>query len=197
MRGWDDFQWCSCDGGPHLFMPAELLDQWEGVNRPSRGRVVDAIFRFSMNLASPATDYDRACDVNDLLGVIPVGDGHALVLGDEVPMSTWIAHPDGRGGDIVVLMQWADDARVFRRIADSPRVPDDRFEATDIELLLRRDDAVLLPASDSGPKWVYGATCCPLPAARYRVRTAELTWPGEGKGDIGDILRVHRLRATA
>ena len=192
----EDFKWVSSRGGPHLLLPAELLGAWEGVKKPSFGRIVRAIFRFTMDPASPATDYDRACDVNDLLGLIPVGDGHALVLGgDEVPMSTWIAHPDGRGGDIVILMQWADDARVARQIAVTPTVPDEQFDATGLDFHLRGDDAVLLPASDSGPNWVDGCLRCALPAGRYAVTTAELTRDGNGDGDIGEILRVHRLRA--
>ena len=117
MRSLEDFKWVSCRAGPHLLLPAELLGAWEGVKKPSFGRIVRAIFRFTMDPASPATDYDRACDVNDLLGLIPVGDGHALVLGgDEVPMSTWIAHPDGGGGD-----DEAPPRRVKRGL--SPRQP--------------------------------------------------------------------------
>ena len=98
--------WVTCDGGPHLLIPEELGALWEGSDAPSGGRVVNARFRWSADPGALATDYDAACDVNELVGVIPVGAGAALVLGDEVPMSTWVPSTLFAGGLIVVPMTW-------------------------------------------------------------------------------------------
>src|SRR6185295_11862206 len=85
----------SC-GGPILVLPKNLVRFWEGCHEPSGGRVVEAIFRADPD-GGPATDYDRACDVAGYLGVIPVGTGTGLVLGDQ-PLSTgWWPLKNGSG----------------------------------------------------------------------------------------------------
>src|SRR5688572_8042554 len=96
------FEWVSCDGGPHLLLPTELVDAWEGTQPPSDGRVVSARFRYSMDPRATATDYDLACDVEGVLALIPVGAGQGLVLGGEVPMSTWLPLPNETGIDLLV-----------------------------------------------------------------------------------------------
>lgn len=72
--------------GPFLLLPAKALQFWEGCDPPSGGRVVSAHFRWDPD--RPATDYDRACDVNDFVGLIRVAREDCLVLGDEIPMVT-------------------------------------------------------------------------------------------------------------
>jgi hypothetical protein len=60
-----DLDWVACDGGPHLFAPRDLAASWHATE----------------------AEYAAACAVSDVLGMIPVGSGFGLVLGDEVPMS--------------------------------------------------------------------------------------------------------------
>lgn len=76
MNGLDDaeFQWIESLGGPLLLLHDAILAAWRGSDHD----------------ADDGTDYDRACEVAGSLGVIPVGDGEGLVLGDE-PLSTcWV-----------------------------------------------------------------------------------------------------------
>jgi hypothetical protein len=68
-------------GGPFIVLQASGLLAWEGTEPPSDGRVVEATFRLDPD--APATDYDRACDVDSSVGVITVGLGEALILGQE------------------------------------------------------------------------------------------------------------------
>jgi hypothetical protein len=90
--------WMNSNGGPLLLVPGEYLTLWEGIEPPSAGRRVQATFRWD-DPAAPATDYDRACDVQGYLGAIRIGDGTGLVLGDE-PTATawWPVGPDTGGG---------------------------------------------------------------------------------------------------
>lgn len=95
--------WIESNGGPLLLLRRSLLESWEGVEGP----------------VSSSTDYDRACATPDLT-TIPVGDGVALVLGDE-PLPTRVYdHPSG-----VLLVRWryaptdaAVDAVVARPLTD-------------------------------------------------------------------------------
>lgn len=57
-----ELTWLESDGGPLLLVPSEHLLSWEGIDPPSDGRHIDTQFRWN-GPDSPATDYDRACDV--------------------------------------------------------------------------------------------------------------------------------------
>ncbi len=83
--------WMESGGGPLLLVPGEYLPFWGGIDPPTDGRQIVAHFRYGGDDA-PATDYDRACDVDDYLGVIEVGSGCGVVLGDE-PLPTAIVPP--------------------------------------------------------------------------------------------------------
>jgi Immunity protein 21 len=85
--------WLENAAGPLLLLPDSLLSEWSGIDVPDF-RVVEARFRWS-DREKRACDYDRACDVDDYAGVIPVGCGEGLVLGDEPARTTWLARPFG------------------------------------------------------------------------------------------------------
>jgi hypothetical protein len=108
--------WVESEGGPLLLVAEDRVTEWEGIRQPSAGRVVEATFRWAEPDA-PATDYDRACDVPGHTGLIRVGDGEAIVLGDEAMATTcW----DGRGAGPPMLARWAyadDEASIIRALS--------------------------------------------------------------------------------
>ena len=63
-------EWIESGGGPLIAVPETVLPFWAGADGDET-----------------ASDYDRACEVDAAVGLLPVGDGAALVLGDE-PAST-------------------------------------------------------------------------------------------------------------
>jgi hypothetical protein len=91
--------WVVSNGGPLLLLPRELLRHWTGVDAPRDGRVVEARFRW--NPEQPASDYDLACDVAGYTGVLPVGPGWGLVIGDEPNPARWLARDDGG-----IIVRW-------------------------------------------------------------------------------------------
>ncbi|PYT01346.1 MAG: hypothetical protein DMF63_00395 [Acidobacteria bacterium] len=92
------YRWVTGDGGPLITMESRLLTFWEGSDAPSDGRVVEAEFRWGLDVA---TDYDKACDVNDLAGVIDINNGTAFVLSTENSMATWLPEFMGFDGAII------------------------------------------------------------------------------------------------
>lgn len=69
-----DLTWVQSEGGPLVVVPASALDRWGGCTTDG------------MIMADSATpdDYDRACEVESLAGVIDIGaEVSALVLADE------------------------------------------------------------------------------------------------------------------
>jgi hypothetical protein len=89
-----------------------LLEAWEGTEEPEPYRGVEARSRW--NPEGPATDYDRACDVTDLMGTVPVGGGEGLVLGDEPLATTWWPAEDIQGG-FLVRWEYAQGDTIVRR----------------------------------------------------------------------------------
>ena len=83
--------WFQNDGGPLLIIPEPAAPYWEGGDPPSNGRVVEATFRYDTQIA---TDYDRACDVNDWVGALEIGPSWGVVLGNTTSASAaWLAGP--------------------------------------------------------------------------------------------------------
>ena len=103
--------WFHNDGGPLVVLPSDPRPLWEGTDRPSAGRTVSARFRSD---GDPATDYDRACDVEEPVEFIRQGPGWLLVLGGVVQSAGWLRISDDCF--IVVSEEWVpDDSEVAVR----------------------------------------------------------------------------------
>ena len=68
------------------------------------------------------SDYDRACAVDNLIGVVPVGDGFGLILAGEPLPTTWISDVPGAAG---ALVRWEyadadDDVRIAIDLLEDP-----------------------------------------------------------------------------
>ncbi|MER6068298.1 immunity 21 family protein [Streptomyces sp. NPDC001817] len=63
-------EWVESGGGPLIAVPETVLPFWAGADSEELD-----------------TDYDRACEVDGHIGLLPVGDSAALVFGEE-PAST-------------------------------------------------------------------------------------------------------------
>lgn len=84
-----EITWVSSEGGPLILLAENHLLSWGGVIPPQEGRLAAATFRWA-GANSPATDYDRACDINDVAGLVEVGTGHSLVLSEgDTPTGWW------------------------------------------------------------------------------------------------------------
>jgi len=73
-------RWIKSGGGPLICVESELARYWLGVAANSIIHGPDRIHE---------SDYKRACSVSDYLGKIPLGNRHALILGD-MPLETLI-----------------------------------------------------------------------------------------------------------
>jgi hypothetical protein len=72
--------WTESAGGPLIVISESLLPHWTGAAGP---------------------DYQKACAVEDEVGVLPYRDGTVVVLGDEPHATAWLERPDGG-----VLARW-------------------------------------------------------------------------------------------
>jgi hypothetical protein len=67
-------EWVESGGGPLIAVPETVLPFWAGADSEDLD-----------------TDYDRACEVDGYVGLLPVGDSAALVLGDEPAATSYLA----------------------------------------------------------------------------------------------------------
>lgn len=66
-------EWVESGGGPLIAIPETVLPFWAGADGDET-----------------ASDYDRACEVDGSVGLLPVGDSAALVLGDEPALTAYL-----------------------------------------------------------------------------------------------------------
>jgi hypothetical protein len=89
-----DLTWLDTDAGHLMLLPATLRSHWSGAEPPKDGRFIHAKFRWN-HPDDPASDYDRACDVDDYVGILDVGSGQGVVLGQDPLPATCQALPNG------------------------------------------------------------------------------------------------------
>ncbi|MGP4049172.1 immunity 21 family protein [Streptomyces sp. 2A115] len=70
-------EWVESGGGPLIAIPEVVLPFWTGAD--------------GVELAS---DYDRACEVEGFIGLLPVGNTTALVLGDDPASTAYLPEHD-------------------------------------------------------------------------------------------------------
>jgi hypothetical protein len=93
-------KWIDSNGGPLLFLEKKLFSIWHGIDLCKGSQ----------------TDYERACGIYDFIGIIPVGQGYALVLGDEPMHTAWIPNSDLSGGMIARIVYTESEEAVNRML---------------------------------------------------------------------------------
>jgi hypothetical protein len=155
--------WIDCNS-PLLLVEKEVLHAWEGTDIPSDGRTVEARFRW--NPDGPATDYDRACDVDDYLGLIDVGNGKGLVLGDEPLMTTWLPLEDSG-----LLVRWICADSEAELLEAAQNIPDDAYDDCGLSFIVKEPPLVLFAACESGEEPIYDRIEIKIPPGSYRIST--------------------------
>ena len=158
-------QWVTCDGGPLLLLAKENLPAWEGSARPSQGRKMEAEFRWRSD--GPATDYDRACDVEDYIALIDVGAGKGMVLGGEELDATWVPLFDGG-----LLVRWVYGESDEESLTAIDRIPKDFFEDSDLSFSVGESPLVLFAACESGSDQIYPRIEFQIAPGCYQILTS-------------------------
>lgn len=152
-------EWVESGGGPLIAVPETVLPFWAGADGDET-----------------ASDYDRACEVEGRVGLLPVGDSAALVLGDEPASTAYLP-------DHAAFVRWcaADSeaellAEVPAALATAAWEDEVRWEVPGTVVLF---DAAW-PGNDSARA---GHVKVALPPGRYAVRAAQVkpgpeTWLG-------------------
>lgn len=152
-------EWVESGGGPLIAVPETVLPFWAGADGDET-----------------ASDYDRACEVDGLVGLLPVGDSAALVFGDEPASTSYL--PDHR-----TFVRWCAADSEDELLAEVPAAlgaavwePEVRWDVPGTVVLF---DAAW-PGNDAARTDHLKVS---LPPGRYGVRAARVqpgpeTWLG-------------------
>jgi hypothetical protein len=168
-----DLKWISSEGGPLLLVERSLVSHWQGVSIAQANGTENGF----------QTDYDRACSIEDYVGLIAVGTGEALVLGDEPMQTSWLTLSDRNG--ILIRWQWAADEESVRNTLNE--ITEAAWQPTDVLFQSKTDELLLFDAASPGDE-IESSLVINLSAGEYSVDTA--FWQPNDETS----LILHRLR---
>ncbi|MFI0516089.1 Imm21 family immunity protein [Streptomyces sp. WSLK1-5] len=169
--------WVESMGGPLIVIPVSALAAWRGCTESG----------VMAGDATASDDYDRACAVDDLAGVITVGENgaQALVLADEPATSCYL--PERRA-----FLRWlAADSEAGLKAAAEAALADPTTEWEECGTWVSDGPAVLMDSAEAGSELgieypgggMPAQAPVPLPAGRWTVRAThtkadEENWVG-------------------
>lgn len=130
----DKYFWVTSGGGPFLILARELLHYWKGVPLDAGENVLSG-------------DYGRACAIEGYFGIIDVGPGKALVLGDMPGDTTWLNRPEINGG---IFVTWVGADNENSAIQAAQNVPESAWELYSENWIIETSDLVIFDSAISG-----------------------------------------------
>lgn len=189
--------WFDNDGGPLLVAPRSTLGPWEGGDPPSGGRTISVDWHYDPD--GPATDYDRACAVNEPAGVVEIGESWGVVVTAE-GSATWL------DASVLATVLVAEDSS-WEKLQELLRaVPSTAWDVLVPSAVVDGDGVLLLHAastvrdvqirvpSEQGRACIGEAILNPIPAGRYCIDYAS-----RATSDVSEVgfLRFRPLTTVA
>jgi hypothetical protein len=163
-------KWIESTGGPLLILEKVVLSNW-GSNNPN---------------GNGQTDYDRACSVEEYIGVINVGYGKTLVLGDVPARTSWFQSKDDKGGLIIRWIYGRSEKQVEEYIEN--QLPDwNCYVNENIQIKIIKGDMLIWDSA-----FVYTDKCAEkiefnIVPGNYRILS------GIYEPDIDTKLHIHKM----
>jgi hypothetical protein len=169
-------EWIASLGGPLILLSSEFLPDWNGTF------IYDADDEDFIGSAS-GTDYERAGQVDDYVGVVPVGDGQGLILGDAPLQTCWWPLPPI--GGMFVRWRYSDSKENIERYFSLLHEGD--WETTSCTLTVGEHPLYLFDSASMGTE-LDESLVIQLPAGTYVIDTCDK------KFNAATALLFHRLR---
>ncbi len=123
--------WINSEGGPLLLLSENHISKWLGVVEHNEEE----------------SDYDRACRVDDYVGLVEVDGGYGLVFDDEPLQTTWLEQMAGYSG---VFIRWRYAKNEISILREIERVPEFVFRSSEIMFVTNCSKHFLFDAALSG-----------------------------------------------
>jgi len=166
-----------------MLVEEKYLSSWEGSNEPSNGRVVDANFRWGSEIA---TDYDRACDIEEWIGLVNVGEGKAIVLGGDETSTTWFPLAESQEGMLVRWIYANSDEEIINK---AKSLSNELGKGENFEFRIEDSELILFAACEASDDRIYARLKFKLPSGTYKIVTIEYE-------DEQTSVICHRFRKT-
>ena len=138
--------WLTSAGGPLILLEKEFLSNWKGV--------------FS-------NDYNRACAISDYIGLINVGQGKGLIIGDEPFPTLWL--PQNKQEGLLVCWNYAENEEEVLKFCQ--KIPEKIWKATNLNLEVLKGPLILFDSAASGNDLLDSLSIGLIPGA-YQIKTA-------------------------
>jgi hypothetical protein len=169
--------WIDTAGGPLIGAAYPTGLSWGGTQASSTG--------------DTRSDYDRACEVIDYVGVVPCASSHVLVFGDEPLQATVLSINDG-----IAVVRWVscvsegDAQKVLAEIPTAlPQLEAPKLMSIEATRLVLFDSAYSL---DAAPRLLEVA----LSPGLYEVSTEKFASPGVFEFLVHRMVRAAELHPT-
>jgi hypothetical protein len=169
--------WVSSNGGPLILLPVSYLTAWLGIEAPAT--------QPSHHTVDHLSDYERACAVADYTGVILVGNGECLVLGDDPNDTTWL--PNARGG---IFARWIYAAGFEAAEPALTSIPADLVWESAGVLKVATTPLELFDAAETGTEVLAVRLRIELTPGKYEIARAD------HKPDADTWFQLIRLQST-
>lgn len=150
-------KWIVSGGGPLIVIDQIHLEYWKGDRNVWEE---EDIQEMQAEAKHPLDDYDRACQVDSYIGLIDVGEGNGIVLGDYPLPSTWQGNANLTGGMIIRGGSSVDEHRLNRIILG---IHDQDFEIEDFVFDNVSGKAIMFDSGCPGSDLDCLGTGCILP----------------------------------
>jgi hypothetical protein len=172
----DRYEYQCWDGGPHVVLPTAVAQSWRGHESTSD------------DLLDPASDYGRACQIEQPYGFIDVGSARALVLPDP-PLVAW----DPRSAAeplFFVLLGWDTDDT--DGLLDRAKT---KTELRDMEVtwVIPEDGVRVIYAGDDPDGTVGGRIDIPMAAGSYALFKGEYRVANDGHVVVLKFVQEHAM----
>jgi len=101
--------WISSNGGPLVLISKNILSDWSGIDVEPSEFIDENDHLLDLARTFQYSDYERACRIDNYIGLLEVGKETVLILGDEPLMTTWISDKDFSGTNFMIRWIYADD----------------------------------------------------------------------------------------
>jgi hypothetical protein len=163
-------EWIRSEGGPLILLEERLRPSWNGV-LPVEGVV--------------NSDYQRACGVADYVGLIPVGSGVGIVLGEEPIPATWVSSMPHLGYGALVRSYYDEfNPGIWSSLND---VKPEIFVDPTLTVELRDSRLVLFDSGEPGSNVLGDELAISIEPGEYRIST------GEYRPNQEILLWIHRF----
>jgi len=169
-------EWIASDGGPLICLGHSTILSWKGVDGLSEHKYHKKGYR---------NDYERACDIKDYLGVIPILSSNGIVLGD-MPLDTTVL--TGKNGlPLIARAFYSEPLTDIASVLVGEMDPENTTEVESVSISVDEKNWHIFDSAYPGYIGLKRCLSIALPAVELCVKTFEY------KPDSRTFLLVHQF----